>query len=261
MPGFRTGTRSDHDVDILVRGSVTTQDIAYVQRTVRAAPAWSPAVTRPRVKLAAYRGAGGPFCVVQVNLQYDGRLIRVQEVDATVPAAVDRVAAALPGRIRRLARHLSAAALGPPSFADEPWIRRPPRRIPAVVLPAGRSPGLVRHKAYPAAVQHPDMAALTMDLRDYDAHLFVDDATGADAVLYRQGPTGYRMAGPGPGSPGTAAVRADEEPLPALTIPDAVRRLTAGDAPFLAFAAVRTGRCAVVYRRFDGALGLVTTLW
>jgi ribosome-associated translation inhibitor RaiA len=256
MPGFRTGTRSD-EVDILVRGSITTEDVAYVQRTVRAAPAWSSAVTHPRVKLAVYRGPDRPFAVVQANLRYDGRLVRVQETGASVTDAVDRVAAVLPGRVRRLARHLSGHAAGPPSFDGEPWTRRPPRVIPPVPTLAR----LVRHKAFPAAVQHPDMAALTMDLRDYDVHLFTDDTTGAGAVLYRQGPTGYRVAAAGVAPAGTATVLASDTSLPDLTIPAAVRTLTTGDAPFLPFAAVATGRCAVVYQRYDGGLGLVTTLW
>ena len=255
MPGFRTGTRSD-EVDILVRGPITTEDIAYVQRTVRAAPAWSPAVTHPRVKLAMHRGADGPFCVVQANLRYDGRLVRVQEVGGSVTDAVDRVAAVLPERVRRLARLVSSAA-GPPSFDGEPWTRRPPRVMPPVPAPAR----LVRHKAFPAAVQHPDMAALTLDLRDYDVLLFTDAGTGIDAVLYRQGPTGYRVAGAGAAPAGTATVLAGDAPLPVLAIPDAVRALGPGDAAFLPFVAAATGRCAVVYRRFDGGLALVTTLW
>jgi hypothetical protein len=63
---------------------------------------------------------------------------------------------------------------------------------------------------------------------------------------------------PGPGAavlPGPAA------PLPRLTPPEAVRALDRLEAAFLAFTTIGSGPAAVLYRRFDGGLGLITSLW
>jgi hypothetical protein len=53
----------------------------------------------------------------------------------------------------------------------------------------------------------------------------------------------------------------DTEPLPELRLPEAVRRLDAGGLPFLAFVTTTSARAAVLYRRFDGQLGIVTPIW
>jgi hypothetical protein len=53
----------------------------------------------------------------------------------------------------------------------------------------------------------------------------------------------------------------DAEPLPQLRLADAVRRLDAGVLPFLAFVTTTSGRAAVLYRPFDGHLGIVTPIW
>lgn len=53
---------------------------------------------------------------------------------------------------------------------------------------------MVRHKAYELVTATPDEAAFDLDLMDYDFHLSTDAGSGRDAVIYRGGPTGYRIA-------------------------------------------------------------------
>ncbi len=101
-----------------------------------------------------------------------------------------------------------------------------------------------------------------MDLMDYRVHLFVDADTGEDAVVYRGGPTGYRLArlaglAPPAGTVTTPWV-VNVHPVPRLTLEAAVERLDALELPFLFFRDAGTDRGAVLYQRYDGHYGLVT---
>jgi hypothetical protein len=108
-------------------------------------------------------------------------------------------------------------------------------------------------------------AALTMDLRDYDFYLFANDHDGQDSVVYRGATAGYRMST----MTGTAAIDAptgsqvevDNDPMPSLMLPEAIRRLDMIGHPFLVFAGAANGRAEILYRRYDGHLGLVTPVW
>ncbi|MEU6239232.1 sigma 54 modulation/S30EA ribosomal C-terminal domain-containing protein [Kitasatospora sp. NPDC047058] len=237
-------------------------------------------------------GLVGPATVLtQVNAEVDGRRIRVQEAAADLGEALDRLAEGLRAR-------LAAATAG---WTPSPWPRRARGRgLPAGVpvqrtaaapargarVRAGRlavAAGGVGTAAHPCteipyedAPQHivrrkqaslvwcsPDAAARTMDAMDFDIHLFTDPATETDAVVYRVGPTGYRLtrtvaAGP----PTRPAVPFTLSPngAPQLTAHQAVERLSAADLPFLFFAQPGTRRGRVLYRRFDGRLGLIAAV-
>jgi sigma 54 modulation/S30EA-like ribosomal protein len=265
MPGFRTARNAARDMDILVRGPVTAQDITDAQEIVRHALHAERPIDHVQVKLADYRaGAPAGCCVTQVNVDCAGRTVRGQQSGGTVAEATEQVAGELPSRLRRLEQHL-AAEFGPPSFDQEAWEGRPPRSMPALAASGSHAPRLVRHKACPLARQTPDTAARTMDLRDYDFHLFVEDPSEQDAVMYRGGPTGYRLTAPAPallaGAASSVPVDVDPAVLPVLTLPEAIRAIEAGGTQILVFVTVRTGRGAVLYRRFDGHLGVVTSAW
>ncbi len=82
-----------------------------------------------------------------------------------------------------------------------------------------------------------DEAALEMDLLDYDFHLFTEKGTGTAGVLYRAGPTGYRLApvAPVPADqlrPLELPVTISPQPTPCLTVEEATERL---GLPFLFF--------------------------
>ena len=273
MRGFRstststsTSTAVSPDMDIYVRGPVDTATIAYAQAEVARAADTGLPVQHLKTKIAEYGERGRPpLCVAQVNVEVDGRLVRRQAAAPTIVQAIDRITAALPPALHRLTTHLSDR-VGPPAFTGEQWQHnREPRPVPTYARPHRHPRGLVRHKACPLAVQNPAAAALTMDLRDYDFYLFTDDHDGQDRIVYRAGPTGYRMATV---SATTATDRvadspvvADSDPMPSLTLPEAIRRLDTSGRAFLIFAGAATTRGEILYRRYDGHLGLVTPIW
>lgn len=211
-----------------------------------AAPGVGTLVEALRVRFAAV--AGG--VLAQVNAEVDGRRIRVQEAASGLGDSLDRVSESLRGRIR--------AVTG--AWAPRPW---PGLRTAASGGPDGdAAPGLrvVRHKEPALVWCSPEAAARTMDAMDYDIHLFTDPATETDAVVYRVGPTGYRLARTVPaGPPGrrTSPITLSPYGAPRLTQAQAVDRLAGAELPFLFFAHPDSGRGRVLYRRFDGGLGLI----
>lgn len=96
---------------------------------------------------------------------------------------------------------------------------------------------------------------------DYDFYLFTDGGTGQDAVVYRSGPSGYRLAELDPPTalcPPATPLTVSEQPAARLELPDAIDRLNLSGAPFLFYADRTSGRGRVLYRRYDGHYGLIT---
>lgn len=266
MRGFRGVAAGLEPVEVLVRGTVSERDIDGGRRSVRASTRRAAGVDRSRIKMAEYRHhSGARLGVAQVNVECSGRLVRSQAAAASVGDAVRSACGALPGRLDRLRHRLAQAPPGPPDLAGEAWDRRESRRIPASRPYAGPARRIVRNKAYALALQDAGTAALTMDLRDYDFHLFIEASIGEHALVHRAGPSGYRLRLPRPelmtDRDTAAPVTVDETPLPHLGLPDAVRLLDADESPFLGFISTTTGRGTVLYRRFDGHLGIVTARW
>jgi hypothetical protein len=83
-----------------------------------------------------------------------------------------------------------------------------------------------------------------------------------DTVIYRAGPTGYRLAQltPDPAwQPATEVpVTVSTQPAPWLDLPEAIERLGLTGLPFLFFADATTARGCVLYLRYDGHYGLIT---
>ena len=82
-------------------------------------------------------------------------------------------------------------------------------------------------------------------------------------VLYRGGPTGYRLAlvAPAPAdqlSPFELPVTISPQPAPCLTDEEAAERLGLLGLPFLFFIDAAEGRASVLYHRYDGHYGLIT---
>mgnify|MGYP007061293597 CR=1 FL=1 len=108
-----------------------------------------------------------------------------------------------------------------------------------------------------------------MDAMDYDVHLFTDAETGEDAVVYRGGPSGLRLARQHtmypPGwswSPSTTIppvpLIVNSLPTPVLSEVEAVGRVCEHGLRFLFFTDDATGRGRLLYLRYDGRLGLLT---
>jgi hypothetical protein len=120
---------------------------------------------------------------------------------------------------------------------------------------------IVRHKSFALPWETPDEAVFEMESMDYDFHLFTDSGTGMDSLIYRAGPTGYRLAQTTPRTePGPLAVplTVSAVPAPSLSTGQAAERLEALGLPFVFFVDTATDRANVLYHRYDGHYGLIT---
>ncbi|MBG0565120.1 sigma 54 modulation/S30EA ribosomal C-terminal domain-containing protein [Actinoplanes aureus] len=252
---------------VAVRGAVTVDEAEHVLEVVgpEIAAIGHP-VEQARVRLTRYAGRHLPMQVVaQVNVVVADRMVRSQLAAPTADEAIDGAAAGLRWRLNRLGRRLAAELSGDVGLVPGGWR---PVYLPApagLLIARTRPRKLVRSKSCRLAVQDPDTAAFTMELRDYPFHLFADDVTGAESLLYRGGPTGYRLlrtvAGPEPvGTTVPLSVRA--WPAPVLPVARAVESLNSTPArSFVFFSDPGTGCGRVLYRRYDGDLGLLSPSW
>ncbi|QLY33797.1 sigma 54 modulation/S30EA ribosomal C-terminal domain-containing protein [Nocardia huaxiensis] len=168
--------------------------------------------------------------VVQVATRALGKAYRVQ---VTGPGRFASTFA-----LERLDLRLSC----PPDELSRSW-PDPARPVLARVSP--QRP-IVRRKDCHLQVATPAAAARVLDSMDYDAHLFIDADTGADAVVCWTGPLGVRT------------VRQQRDAVPALLDDEAAERLCRGGLPYLFFTDPDTRRGRLLYRRVDGDLTLVT---
>ncbi|MEV4287818.1 sigma 54 modulation/S30EA ribosomal C-terminal domain-containing protein [Nonomuraea bangladeshensis] len=140
-------------------------------------------------------------------------------------------------------------------------VRRARQTVAELSRLAHGEPRIVRVLSAVRAV--PDEAVVEMDQLDHDFLLFVDPVTGGDCLVHRTG-GGYRLVRLDPRPelppPTCAAVSVATEAAPRLSVAAAVERLELGGFPYVFFADAGSGAGQVVYRRADGAYGLVTTL-
>ncbi|WP_439657575.1 sigma 54 modulation/S30EA ribosomal C-terminal domain-containing protein [Lentzea sp. HUAS TT2] len=242
---------SPEDIAIATTGEVAEEERELVLLQVASVIDRLPvrcSAARVRLTAATSPAAAWP-AVAQVNVEADGRVVRAQVGAAVLREAGSQMSARLGEQVARLAA---------------PWR---PRRWPELgrrgrLWSSDRYPEVVRHKEVLPVRCSPDDAALTMDLLDFDVHLFVDAGSGQDSVVYRVGPTGYRMArvvSPGPpATPPRLPLTFQPHPTPALSGEQAVHRLTDTQYPFLFYRDATTGRGTVLYHRHDGHYGLLT---
>lgn len=252
---------------VAVRGAVTRDEAEHVRDAVGPEiSAIGHPVEQARVRLTRYAGRDLPMQVVaQVNVVVADRMVRAQLSAPTADEAIDGAAAGLRWRLNRLGRRLAAERSGDVGPTPGGW-RPVYLPTPAGLLnPRNRPRKLVRAKSCRLAVQDADAAAFTMELRDYPFHLFADDATGAESLLYRGGPTGYRLlrtvAGPDPRGV-TVPLSVRGWPAPVLPVARAVEVLNSTPArSFVFFTDPSTGRGRVLYRRYDGDLAMLSPAW
>ncbi|GAA0897571.1 dormancy-associated translation inhibitor [Virgisporangium ochraceum] len=235
----------ENAVEIEVRGTLGSQIPPMASAMVSAVLTHHGVpVDGARVRLGGSH-CGGPL-LVQVNVEVRGTAARVQVAGPTPSRAVAAAGARLDAQLRRLVGRW------------EPWPWPDPDRR-SLGVPGAAS--VVRHKDVHLRTALPCQAATTMHAMDYDAHLFHDRESDEDAVVYRAGPSGVRLARQHtmrPPRPTATALTVNPHRVPTLTGDQATERLTEGWLPFLFYTDRPTGRGHLLYRRYDGHLGLVT---
>lgn len=218
-----------------------------------------------RAKLTKHRDPAVERPVVaQANLDVDGRLVRAQVEGANVHQAVDRLQARLKHLLERSAEHWERRRGMVPNTVAREWRHESiPTHRPSYFPRPPEERRIVRRKAFAVTPCTIDEAAFEMELLDYDFHLFVEEGTESACVLYRGGPTGFRLALVSSGlvnelSPFSLPVTVSPHPAPCMTVPRATERLALLGLPFVFFIDAEPGRASVLYHRYDGHYGLIT---
>lgn len=202
--------------------------------------------------------------IAQANLDVNGRLVRAQVAGFDERDAIDRLEARLRRRLDRVAENWETRRGHMPQEGPHEWRHASePTHRPAYFPRPEADRQVVRHKSYSLATCTVEEAAREMDLLDYDFHLFTEEATLQDSVIYRGGPTGYRLAQVIPQPPTKLApyrlpLSISEQPAPRLSVEQATERLGLLGLPFLFFVDADQNRACVLYHRYDGHYGLIT---
>lgn len=239
---------SDNDSvvhDPIVRGAIesgvtddTVRSIAQVLGDYRAEAS-------ARVRLTSGDCAGGPV-LAEVRARVGDAAVRVQ-----VGGPCGHIAALTADRLTRQLRRVTG------DDTDRIW---PDPYRPALAMVTDRRP-IVRRKRCELLRGGPSVAVRTMDAMDFDAHLYVDAETGEDAAVYRAGPRGVRLGRQHRVDPPIALhalpLTMNPRPAPMLTEGEAADRLCRYGLPFVFFTDPADRRGRLLYRRYDGDLGLV----
>ncbi|KLO39666.1 sigma 54 modulation/S30EA ribosomal C-terminal domain-containing protein [Mycobacterium nebraskense] len=260
----RTKTPQDIDVQVTTRDELPAA-AEYARSKISELTRYaSRPVLHASVRLTRHRDPAVQRPVVaQANLDVDGRPVRAQVQADTAREAVDLLAARLRRRLERAAEHWEARRGELPAGAAEWRHESEPARRPNYFARPADQRRVIRRKSFTMAPCTIDDAAREMELLDYDFHLFTEKGTGIAGVLYRAGPTGYRLALAAPAladqvSQHTLPVTVSQQSLPCLTEEGAANRLAVLGLPFLFFIHADYGCASVLYHRYDGHYGLIT---
>lgn len=203
--------------------------------------------------------------LAQANLDLNGRVVRAQAAAGDMHDALEMLKHRLIERVERMALDWSARRGRVPQDGVHEWRHgQQPSARPAYFPRPPEQREIVRRKSFTLVAETPDEAVFEMDLMDYDFQLFTDVVSGADAVVYRGGPTGYRLAFAGSvpddiaTRPAAVDMTVSSAPAPRLDTDAAVQRLDLTGWPFVFFVSATRGRGCVLYRRYDGHYGLIT---
>lgn len=219
---------------------------------------------RVRFDRPSTRQRPDPPVHIQVQLDVDGRMVQTSTMADLPDEAVDILESRLREQLRRLTSRLNSIRNEPETVDEGEWRRGAlPTRRPDH-FPRPRSDRqLVWRETFAREPMRPDEAAFDLEMLDYEFHLFVELDSGADAVIHHMPDRnevsfGLVVAGEVTLDVADLAVPVHLGPSPpALDIDDAVRRLEAGEEPFVFFVNTATGRGTVVHMRYDGHVGLV----
>lgn len=210
------------------------------------------------------------LATVRLSVDIAGTPIHAHADAETVDNAVDTASLRLHERVRRHTDRQQAERRRGASSPEGEWRHGDEKQAPHPYFDRPRDERQVeRHVSFAPAGSTIDEAIFDLEALQFDFLLFVDDASGDDAVIWRDderpGTHVVRFAH-GIGLEGSLAdhgiamptgVEVDEQPLPVLEIDAARDLLDIGELPRVSFRDTATDRGQVLHHRYDGHLGLV----
>lgn len=261
----RTGTPVA-DVELVIRGDIPNSARVQAQQMIsQLARHTEEPILHARVKLirSADPARGHRAVTAQANINLNGRLIRAQVSAPSAHEGIDLLSDALRHRISHLAQRWEALRGGTPKAAPHEWRHSSEHAHRPTFFPRpAQERQILRHKAFELTRSTPDEAIEDLELMGYDFQLFTDVESNQDSVLYRSGPTGYRIAQLIPDAERrwltAEPISISTQPVPELDEHEAIERLNLTELPFLFYRDKASRRGQVLYRRYDGHYGVIT---
>ncbi len=258
---------SSHLLQVHAQGRVASQDVDYARTKIEAALSHvrDPVLSvRARLTLVPDPAVPRP-ALVQVNVDLNGSLVRVQDARPTMREAVDHAHDQLRERLERASGDWEAIRGERDTGAAREWRHgdAPTDRPPWYPRPVEER-RIVRHKTVTLGRATVDEVVSDLEMLGYAFHLFTEDGSGVDSVVYRASDgSGLRLSQlephPEEVTRGATPFRVSRDGAPTLTVEQAVDRLNVTGWPFVFFGDQVTGRGRVLYHRYDGHYGLITT--
>jgi ribosome-associated translation inhibitor RaiA len=262
QPATAQDTTSPINIEITSRGAVNErarerarQKIADVERFVKGPILGARVVliqeSNPRISLPARAEA-------EIDLQ--GRLVRARVAAPSMEAAVDAVAERLVRHVRRYVERLVTRKREPAEVAvGERSHRSLPGPHPSASARPVQEREIIRRKSFAFGPMSVDQAADALEDLDHEFFLFRDAETNADAIVYWRDDGLLAVIEP-------ASVHAEDDRGPIrernwfsspIDLQAAASEMNAVSHRFLFFENAAGGRGNVIYRRYDGQLGLI----
>ncbi len=245
---------------ILTRGPVSEADRAYASEKVTAVARLAPRTVLD-VHVELRREANPSLerpAIAKATLAVGGRSVRAHVAARGMREAIDLLDARLRERLGELAgRERAHIHRGAVPHSGE-WRHGDQTSHRPEFRPRSAEKGEIRRvKRVSPDRLTPQQAALEMGARSYEFFLFADATSEADSLLYRGADGRLVLVTQVAGDPGPFAV---DRSVPApMAVEDAAARLDAGTDHFVFFSEAASGRGAVLYRRYDGHYGLLTS--
>lgn len=263
------GVSPDHEVeepepngvvDVVVDGPVPRRHVKLArERMEKLLQSIDQPVRLVRIKLSVIKHSTKRPVSASASIDVDGTVLRAQVSSREVPEAIDAVEVRLRRQLTELTHRRRNKTLSNERFSS--WHHGdPPTDRPEFFERPLDERQLVRHKSYTTESATVDEALWDMHVLDYDFFLFTEMTSQQDCVLATT-TAGVSLQ---------AIESADDIPpsdlidivhahgAQALTVTEAIARLSAGLERFLFFENVETERGNVLYLRYDGHYGLIT---
>jgi len=244
-------------IQVTVRGNVRDVDRDYALRKLEylLPLVHSPVLSGHIVLSWEAEHAPERRALIEIGLDVNGVPVRAHVTSSSMHEAADLVQERLRRRLTQLQDRARTRHRWPSVVTEQGRVRAgTPGPRPAMRPVESRE--VLRRKTFALRPLSREEAAYEMDLLDHDFYLFTDLETGADSVICHQ--------------PGTRPKISDEKGTdldeyvvlaspPSLTEAQAIERLDVGGENLVFYRDVEDGRGRVLYQRFDGHYGLITS--
>jgi ribosomal subunit interface protein len=195
------------------------------------------------------------------EIDLNGPVIRAKVAAADQISAVNSLTQRLERQLRSFVDRRADQARRPAEREGGEWRSSDPATDRPDYFPrAPEEREIVRRKTFATDPLTPTEAAEEMEFLDHDFYLFIESASGADAVVYHRddgrlgviGPAGIGWSGESDG-----IVQEESRMSGPTRLEDAVAEMNVLNHRFMYFTDAESDRGNVIYMRYDGHYGLI----